>query len=78
MRLMTAVSPFTDLIEKITVSALSAEMGAPYQTVAAWKQRGSIPPSRWPALISIAKKRDIEITLELLHEWQSTAPKGDA
>lgn len=67
---MTDASPFVELIEKLTVSALAAEFHAPYQTVAAWKQRKTIPAERWPELIEVAKKRGVDLTLEMLHEWQ--------
>lgn len=75
---MTAVSPFVDLIEKLTVAELSTALNAPYQTVAAWKQRKRIPVSHWPQLIEVAKRHDIDLTLELLHAWRAATKRGDA
>lgn len=66
---MAAFSPFTQLIEKLTVAGLSEKINAPYQTVSAWKLRGSIPSNRWPDLIRAASAHGIDLTLEALHAW---------
>lgn len=69
MRGMAAFSPFTQLIEKLTVAGLSKAIEAPYQTVSAWKQRGSIPSDRWPQVIKAAGAQGIDLTLEAMHAW---------
>lgn len=73
---MSYVSPFVNLIEnwpksegKSEIQTMCADLGAKYPTVAAWKERGSIPPERWPDLIKAADKRGITLTLETLHAW---------
>jgi hypothetical protein len=46
---------------------LGRDIGVPYPTVSAWKQRGSIPTSHWPAIIRAASKRGYrEVTADLL------------
>jgi hypothetical protein len=75
---MSEPSPFAVVFKKLTISTLREEMKAPYQTVSAWKLRGSIPSDRWPALIAVAQKHGIDLSLELLHEWRAKSKKGDA
>lgn len=46
---------------------LGRDIGVPYSTVSAWKQRGSIPPSYWHAIIRSARRRGHrDVTAELL------------
>ena len=80
---MNSPSPFTDLIEKWPAEAgksalatFSDDLGVPYPTAGAWKQRKSIPAEQWPALIEAARKRGLDLTLELLHEWRATTLKA--
>lgn len=76
---MSEPSPFADLIERLTVNELVTALGSNYQTVASWKiRKRGIPVAHWPALIEIAKKRDIDLTFELLHEWRTQAGRADA
>src|SRR5690606_14396720 len=50
-----------------TAADLAADLGEKYQTVAAWKQRNSIPPDRWGRVIAAAEKRGfINIDWEFL------------
>ena len=50
-----------------TDAGLAREIGAPYSTVSAWKQRGSIPVAYWRAIIDAAHRRGHpEITADLL------------
>lgn len=50
-----------------TDADLGREIGMPYPTVAAWKQRGSIPAAYWRDIIRAARKRGHpEITADLL------------
>jgi hypothetical protein len=46
---------------------LGRDVGVPYSTVSAWKQRGSIPAAYWWAITEAARRRGHpEITAELL------------
>lgn len=50
-----------------TVAELARDLGVPYQTVAAWKQRDSIRPEYWHDIVRAAQRRGHpEITAELL------------
>lgn len=46
---------------------LAADLGVPYTTAAAWRQRRSIPAKHFGALIAAAEKRGEKLTLEMLH-----------
>jgi hypothetical protein len=46
---------------------LAADLGVPYTTAAAWKQRRSIPAKHFGALIVAAANRGETLTLEMLH-----------
>jgi hypothetical protein len=48
------------------LSDLAADLGKPYQTVAAWKRRGSIPAENDLQLIQAAEKRGASLTFEQL------------
>ena len=48
------------------VADLAADLGKPYQTVAAWKLRGRIPADYDLDLIAAAKARGMTLTLEEL------------
>lgn len=45
---------------------LAADLGRPYPTVAAWKQRGSIPARYDMELVRAARARGADLTLEQL------------
>lgn len=77
---MSAPSPFAKLIKKLTVNEIVSALGSSYQTVASWKTRKrGIPVNHWPAIIEIAKRKDIPLTLDLLLEWRSRKGKrGDS
>ena len=50
-----------------TVAAFAAEVGEKYPTVAAWRQRDSIPPRRWGAVVKAAHARGFtDVTYETL------------
>jgi len=46
---------------------LARDLGVPYPTVAAWKQRGSIPAAYWRQLVRAARARQLtQVTADLL------------
>ena len=46
---------------------LGRDIGIPYPTVSAWKQRGSIPAAYWRDIIRAARRRGhVEVTADLL------------
>jgi hypothetical protein len=46
---------------------LGRDIGVPYPTVSAWKQRGSIPAAYWRDIVQAARKRGHpEVTADLL------------
>ena len=49
-----------------TLSDLASDLGKPYPTVSAWKQRGSIPARYDLDLVQAAAKRGHTITFEQL------------
>lgn len=49
-----------------TLADLASDLGKPYPTVAAWKQRGRIPSDYDFPLIEAAKRRGYRLTLEQL------------
>ncbi|MGR3825212.1 MAG: carph-isopro domain-containing protein [Salipiger marinus] len=49
-----------------TMAELASDIGKPYSTVAAWKQRGRIPAEHDFALIKAAKDRGHELSFEVL------------
>lgn len=55
---------------------LAADLGVPYTTAAAWRQRGNIPAKHDLALIEAARKRGEELTLEQLAEMRRTRMAG--
>ena len=58
---------------------LGRDIGVPYPTVSAWKQRGSIPAAYWRDVVGAARRRGhLEITADLLAELHSRKPAGDA
>lgn len=46
---------------------LAHDLGVPYTTAAAWKQRGSIPAKHFAAMIVAAQARGESLTFEMLH-----------
>jgi len=59
-----------------TVAQLAADLGKPYQTVAAWKRRGRIPADHDLDLIAAARKRGAVLTLEDLANARRHTPEG--
>ncbi|MEB3419932.1 hypothetical protein ACFSDD_11170 [Salipiger marinus] len=59
-----------------TMADLASDLGKPYSTVAAWKQRGSIPAKYDMSLIRAAKARGACLTLE--HLAEARAETADA
>jgi hypothetical protein len=61
-----------------SAGALARELGLPYQTVAAWKARGSIPAAHWRALVSAAKRSGYYgVDLEALANMHDPAHRED-
>lgn len=56
-----------------TTADLAADLGKPYTTVAAWKQRGSIPAKYDMQLVSAAKARGETLTYEQLAHARAAA-----
>lgn len=56
------------------LSDLAADLGKPYQTVAAWKQRNSIPAQYDLDLIRAAKARGESLTLDDLAQARAREP----
>jgi hypothetical protein len=67
-----------------SVAELARDLGIPYPTVAAWKQRGFIRPEYWHDIVRAARRRGHpEITAELLakihaRKLQPNRPAGFA
>jgi hypothetical protein len=58
---------------------LGRDLGVPYPTISAWKQRGSIPAAYWRDIIRAARKRGhLEITADLLVDLHAPEPKAGA
>ncbi len=53
------------------ISDLASDLGKPYPTVAAWKQRGRIPADYDLDMIAAAKRRGKRLTLEDLARARS-------
>ena len=49
---------------------LAKDLGLPYPTVAAWRQRGNIPAKHDLDLIEAAKRRGRDLTLQQLAEMR--------
>lgn len=58
-----------------SLAALASDLDRPYPTVAAWKQRGSIPAKYDSALIFAARARGKELSLEDLAEARALSAK---
>lgn len=62
-----------------SMADLGRDLGVPYSTVTAWKQRGSIPVTHWRALIEAARSRRLrDVTSELLVELHDPVVAGSA
>ena len=56
---------------------LARDLGVPYPTVAAWKQRGSIPAPYWRQLVRAAKVRHLsQVTADLLADLHARKDAG--
>lgn len=54
---------------------LGRDLGVPYPTVSAWKQRGSIPAEYWRDVVRAARRRGhLEVTAEALAELHARRP----
>lgn len=52
---------FADLLTRWTgLGILGRDLGVPYDTVASWKRRNSIPAAYWPAIVLSAATRGID------------------
>jgi len=50
-----------------TIAAFATEVGEKYPTVAAWRQRDSIPPRYWSVVVKAARDRGMtDVTFETL------------
>ena len=57
---------------------LGRDIGVPYPTVSAWKQRGSIPAAYWRDIVLAARRRGhAEITADLLAELHARKPANE-
>ena len=57
---------------------LGRDIGVPYPTISAWKQRGSIPPAYWREIIRAARRRGHpEITADVLVDLHARRSKRD-
>lgn len=56
-----------------TLAALAQDLGKPYPTVAAWKQRGRIPADYDLDLIEAAKRKGAVLTLDQLAQARRDA-----
>jgi len=56
---------FRDLIDQIGISALhkDAELNIGYTGILRWKQRDSIPPHAWRAVLRVARQKGIQVTV---------------
>ncbi len=58
-----------------SVADLARDLGVTYPTVSAWKQRGSIPPHYWRAMVGAAQRRgQRKLTLEVLADVHAIRP----
>lgn len=60
-----------------SMADLGRDLGLPYPTVAAWKQRGSIPVAYWRDLVGAARQRgfrDVDAEM-LITAHEQAAPK---
>ena len=61
-----------------TDADLGRDIGMPYPTVSAWKQRGSIPAAYWREIIRAARKRGHpEVTADLLVDLHARERRVD-
>jgi hypothetical protein len=60
-----------------TLAHLAADLRLPYQTVASWRQRGSIPARYDLEIIRLAKARGADLTLERLAELRAAPLSSD-
>ena len=69
---MTEVSDIIDIWP--SMAELGRDLDLPYSTVAAWRQRGSIPAQHWLALIRAGRRRGhATLTSDLLTEAHGLA-----
>jgi len=61
-----------------TLADLARDLGKPYQTVAAWKQRGSIPAKHDLDLVRLAGLRGEVLTLEAIAKARAVQATGAA
>jgi hypothetical protein len=61
-----------------TLAHLATELRLPYQTVASWRQRGSIPARYDLEIVRLARARGSDLSLERLAEIRATPSTSDA
>jgi len=50
-----AMETHKEVLSRLGVDAVSQALGEKYNTVAKWKQRDSVPPEKWIALLALTK-----------------------
>lgn len=61
-----------------TAAALARALGEKQVTVRKWRNRDSIPPQHWDALIALARRRRLRgVTRHRLHEAYSARWRGE-
>jgi len=65
---MQKMPTFSELIEEFGASSLARDLGIPPVNVHSWKTRDSIPSAHWLALVDVAGRRGMRLSLERLAE----------
>lgn len=66
--MMTKPNTFADLLDHWTTLELSADLGVSYVTARKMRERKSVSVSHWPTLIDAARRKGIDINLDILME----------
>src|SRR5258708_24116512 len=76
---LAAMKRITDIFSAWPSDAdLGRDLGVPYPTISAWKQRDSIPAAYWRDIIRAARQRGHpEITADLLVDLHAPKPQAE-